>query len=85
MDLATKKSFLTAQQSHINGIFTKFNTVKPYMGVYFSTSGKSYITYSSNNTTFPSTILLAKINYIFALYYTTSGNFTTQTNTFLSS
>ena len=85
MDLSTKKSYLTNNQSQIQTIFNRFNNKNNYMGVYFSTIGQIYITFKSNNTTFSSTLKLGTTNYILALIYTTSNNFTTQTNTFLSS
>lgn len=85
MDLSIKKSYLTNNQNQTRSIFNKFNTKNNYMGVYFSNIGQSYITFKSNNTTFSSSLKLGTTNYILAFIYTTSDNFTTQTNTFLSS
>lgn len=82
MDIEYKKILLSSFKNKIETIFNQYNTMNTYMATYFSSNDKLYITFKDNNT-FNSTVKLSKTEYYLGFVYDTSGDFTTQTDSFL--
>ena len=82
MDAEQKKLLLSSFKNKIETIFNQYKTMNNYMAIYFSSTDKLYVTFKSNNT-FNSTVKLSKIEYYLGFVYDTSGDFTTQTDSFL--
>jgi len=82
MDIEHKKLLLSSFKTKIETIFNQYKTTNNYMATYFSSTDKLYITFKDNNT-FNSVVKLSKQEYYLGFVYNTSGDFTTQTDSFL--
>lgn len=85
MTLTTQqKTDLSANQTKIYNQFNEYVGKKSYMGVYFNNIGDApYLTFR-NCIGFPPTNMIGGNMFILACVYNLSGNFSTQTTTFLS-
>jgi hypothetical protein len=85
MPLTTgQKSWLTQYTSDILTSFNTFKSQRAYMGVYSMPNARPYCTFSNTNN-FASTLPLGRTIEPLICVYQSSLDFTTQTNTFLSS
>jgi hypothetical protein len=85
MPLTTaQKSWLTQYTSDILSSFNTYKTQRAFMGVYSTPNAHPYCTFSNTNT-FASTLSLGRTTQPLVCVYQSSLDFTTQTNTFLSS
>lgn len=80
---AYNKDLLSNQQTKIGGIFDQFKTYNNYMAVYFTHIDKPFITFKSTNN-FIQEFRMSSNLYCLGFVYDTSGDFSTQTATFLS-
>lgn len=83
MNLEQKKILLSSFKDKIETIFNQYKTMNNYMAVYFSSANKLYVTFRTDNI-FQSVVKLSKIEHYLSFVYDTSGDFTTQTNSFLA-
>jgi hypothetical protein len=78
-----EKSNLSANILNIKNKFNMFNTTKNYMGVYFDSDNKTFLTFLQANT-FSENMKLGKKTYTNACVYVCAANFDTQTSAFLA-
>ncbi len=83
--LSYQKELLSGNLSSIQNSFDVFKVRDgcDYMGVYFTSNDKPYITFSDTNDFRPSIRISRSTNYL-AFTYSTSGDFTSQTTAFLA-
>jgi hypothetical protein len=77
-----EKSNLSANVLNIKNKFNMFSATKNYMGVYFDSDNKTFLTFLHN--TFSESMKIGKKTYTNACVYVCATNFDTQTSAFLA-
>jgi hypothetical protein len=79
-----QKTLLTNNLTSIESVFNRFKTKNAFLGVYFTSLNKPWITFNSDSSLFKQNLSIRKESIILAFIYDTSQDFTVQTTTFLA-